>query len=349
MHNYTRSTPTGLTNWQKITRSPILVLTEAEKFGIAWRAIPSTNIIELTYNGKKNYFMAQDPIQTSCIAHFATRNKSIGKGLLLDAGLAVTKGYAILPSDPESYYETVFNSLQKPLVVKPTNMSQGRSVYLGITDLTSFTAAVKACMETAFEEFAGVMVEETFTGNEYRILVTREKIIGVIYRIPANVTGDGHSTIQELIAIKNSDPRRVDDPSEALCAIRIDDHVLTHLKENGRSVTDVPKLDEVVYLRKNSNISTGGDSIDFTDQVHESVNKIALQAIQAFPGLEFAGIDFMSKDIQAEQNQDTYRIIEVNQSPGFSIHDLPYKGESRHAAREFLYLLFPELSSVVLQ
>src|SRR5690606_19949911 len=98
-----------------------------------------------------------------------------------------------------------------------------------------------------------------------------------------------------------------------------------------------------VFLRQNSNISTGGDSIDVTDIAHPSVSEIALRAMKAFPGLAFAGIDFMTRDITQPQTQDTYTIIEVNTSPGFCIHDDPYQGENRHVAREFLYILFPKL------
>jgi len=51
----------------------------------------------------------------------------------------------------------------------------------------------------------------------------------------------------------------------------------------------------------------------------------------------------MTKDISKKQTKDSYVIIEINDTPGFDIHDYPYKGKNRHAAREFLYLIFPEL------
>lgn len=105
----------------------------------------------------------------------------------------------------------------------------------------------------------------------------------------------------------------------------------------------IPQKGKRIYLRRVSNVSQGGAAIDFTDKVHSSVKEIALKAINAVPGLSFAGIDFLSKDITKKQTQDSYIIIEINDSPGFDIHDFPYEGENRHAAREFLFLMFPEL------
>ena len=119
--------------------------------------------------------------------------------------------------------------------------------------------------------------------------------------------------------------------------------MLSHLQSQNLTLDSVPAKDDRIFLRLNSNISTGGDSLDVTDSVHPSVIEIAKRAVAAFPGLAFAGIDFMTKDITAEQTPGSYVIVEVNESPGYSIHDQPYEGKNRHGAYEFLCVLFPEL------
>ena len=86
----------------------------------------------------------------------------------------------------------------------------------------------------------------------------------------------------------------------------------------------------------------GGDSIDLTDETHDSVKEICLKAINAIPGLELGGVDFMTEDISAEQKEGTYAILEINDTPGPDIHDFPYKGKNRHAGIEFLKILFDE-------
>ena len=42
------------------------------------------------------------------------------------------------------------------------------------------------------------------------------------------------------------------------------------LKEQGLTIESVPQANQIVYLRENSNISTGGDSIDMTDEFSEA-------------------------------------------------------------------------------
>jgi len=49
-----------------------------------------------------------------------------------------------------------------------------------------------------------------------------------------------------------------------------------YLEQKGKDLNTIPLKDEQVFLRKNSNISTGGDSIDFTDEMSEVYKEIAL-------------------------------------------------------------------------
>ncbi|MCA9369485.1 bifunctional glutamate--cysteine ligase GshA/glutathione synthetase GshB, partial [Candidatus Woesebacteria bacterium] len=191
-----------------------------------------------------------------------------------------------------------------------------------------------------------IIIEEMFAGEEYRILATREKVIGILNRRPASVLGNGVDPIKILIQEKNKNPLRgVKNGTASHLKIRMDQKMKNTLAEQGLSFDTIPEEGERIFLRNVSNVSQGGDAIDFTDLVHPSVNEIALKAIRAIPGLSFAGVDFLSTDITKPQTKDSYVIIEINDSPGFDIHDYPYEGENRHAAREFLFLMFPELRS----
>lgn len=340
---YTRKTPHGWESSLPMATSAELTLLAAERYGMKHREIPGTRIIELEYNGKKTYFQAQNPFSTSSVALYATQNKTIEKNLLEEAGVTVAKGYTILKNDPPSYWKEVFDSVSKPMVLKPTHGTQGQQVYTGITDYAEFEKVVTSILPAHPSMYAGCIVEEMFQGEEYRILANDKKVIGITNRKPANVVGDGVSTIQQLIDQKNTDPRRKNDPNNFLVTINVDDHVRSHLSAQNLTLETVIEKGKQIFLRKNSNISTGGDSIDVTDLAHPSVKEIAIKAIQAFPGLMFAGIDFMTKDITQPQTADSYIIVEVNNTPGYSIHDLPYEGKNRHAADEYLKILFPEL------
>lgn len=345
---YKRQKTTGLAEEELVSVSTRMILQESEKYGIVWKEIPETRVFEMTFHGQTKYFHAQIPAQTTWVGFHACLDKNVTKGFLRAAGIQTPKGFHLTRFDSQSYWKEVFESVKKPLVVKPTHSNQGRGVFMNITQYEEYEKAVQKAFEIVNDDRAGVIVEETFEGTEYRVLATPKKVIGIINRVPANVVGDGTSTIAQLIAVKNSDPRRSDLLDEVLIKIKVDEHVLAHLASQNLTVESVPQKDQQIFLRLNSNISTGGDSLDVTDIAHPTVKDIAVRTMQALPGLEFAGIDFMTKDITKPQDATSYTIVEANSSPGFCIHDFPYLGENRHAAREFLFIMFPELEQLPL-
>ena len=90
-----------------------------------------------------------------------------------------------------------------------------------------------------------------------------------------------------------------------------------------------------VFLRKNSNLSTGGDSIDFTDEMPGFYKKIAENAAQA-AGLKIAGIDIIILDINEIPSSKNYVVIELNAPVMLSMHDYPYIGKNRNVAKYVL-------------
>jgi cyanophycin synthetase len=342
---FTRQTPHGKENVKTLSQSTLTIARAAQELGVSFVEIPESRVVALEYQGTTQYLHTLIPSTTSELASHLCDDKVATKAFLTKAGISMAKGYHLVTSDQPAYWDEVFNALTKPLVVKPTTGQQGKSIFMGVDTLEKYHAAIEACFKYEGNDNtkARILVEETFVGTEYRVLATRDKVVGIINRQPANVVGDGHSTIQQLIDQKNADPRRSDDPNDALIKIKVDSHVQEHLASQNLTTESVPAADQKIYLRRNSNISTGGDSIDFTDLAHPSVHELCIKVMQALPGLNIAGIDLMTKDITAPQTPDSYIIIEVNSSPGIIIHEMPYSGEPRPAAKEFIYLLFPQL------
>lgn len=79
----------------------------------------------------------------------------------------------------------------------------------------------------------------------------------VLLRKPANVLGDGKHTIKELIQAKNDDKLRGDNHRAPLTNIKMTELEALMLDQQGYDFDSVPKEGEEVYLRENSNISTG--------------------------------------------------------------------------------------------
>ena len=106
----------------------------------------------------------------------------------------------------------------------------------------------------------------------------------------------------------------------------------------------MPASGQIVQLRANSNISTGGDSIDMTDQMHESYKALAVGIAHAM-GAKVCGVDLIIPDLSqpARPNLDSWGVIEANFNPMMMMHIFPYQGKSRRLTQNVIKMLFPEL------
>ncbi len=343
--SYTRFTPGGLVETKAVDTEVQLVAYEAELAGIRWEAIPDSELVKFSYRGHDEYLLGHIQPTMGVNGSRLCMDKDFTRSVLAYANVLVTKGFSLLPTDTESHWEAVFNVLSQPVVVKQTRGTHGDGVFLNISDLEDFKVKVRQ----VFAEFelgpkGKVLVEEMLQGKEYRIIATRKKMLAVIYRRPASVTGDGSHTIKELIDIKNQEPIR-NVSQDVYPHISIDEAMVGYLHTQGLILESVPAQDETVQLRIQSNIMAGGDAFDMTDEIHPSVAELAIAAVRAIPNLPFGGIDFMTTDITADQRQQQHAVIEVNSAPEFAMHDLPMYGTTRGVARAFLQQMFPELTS----
>jgi D-alanine-D-alanine ligase-like ATP-grasp enzyme len=156
--------------------------------------------------------------------------------------------------------------------------------------------------------------------------------------VPANVAGDGESTIRELVETKNRHPYRGEHYEKPLEKIRLGEVELGFLADRGLAPASVPWRGEIVYLRKNSNISTGGDSVDFTDSMPERYKLVAERAAAAV-GAKICGADLIVPDFEDRSPDSPYTVLELNYNPALHIHDYPAIGENRRVERHVLDLI----------
>jgi len=323
--------------------STYLIAAEAARRGVKVKKMFTSgplvkhSVVEMNYRGRYEILYGQRTADISAPAYWVTKNKQATKVVLKRAGINVSRG-DIFNKHQIKEAVTLAKNIGFPVVIKPYDGIQGKRVFVGLAD----ERAVKRAIREVAKHHFYFLVEEQFIGDEYRILATKEKFVAAINRIPANVTGDGHHSITELIAIKNSDPRRGTGHKKSLVRITVDDTVVAMLKSQRLTLRSRPAAGTVVYLRQNSNLSTGGDSIDATDVVHPAVKKLAVKIIRAIPGLGYAGIDFLTTDITKPPTKHNYIVIELNDSPMISMHHIPYQGQSHDAASAIVDLLFPE-------
>ena len=228
---------------------------------------------------------------------------------------------------------------QQDLVVKPTTTNFGKGVIILKRQGTQIERrAYNQAVEQAFSFDTSVIVEEFLEGKEYRFLVIGDEVIAVLHRVPANVEGDGVHTVAELAELKNQNPLRGSGYKTPLEKIKLSTPELDYLAAHGKNEQYRPAQGEIVYLRKNSNISTGGDSIDYTDIAHKAYKTIAINAARAVNAV-ICGADLIISDISREPGEGEYGIIELNFNPAIHIHGFPHQGKNRHPEKKVLDLL----------
>ncbi len=241
-----KRTINGVKKIKKISYSTILILEEAERLGIVWQKIPYTDLFQLKYASHVEYFHAQIPSLTTEFACYCCNNKRLTKNILFEAGLAINKGYQIESQTPLKEEKEIFQILKKPLVVKLADGQQGEHVYLNLNQEEGYFAAIDIIRKTKKSKKSAILVEEMFSGSEYRILATQEKILSVIRRLPANVVGDGQSTIQELVITKNQQPLR--NGCGTYKKIIINDNLIAFLSKQNLNLNSVIDKNKRVFF-----------------------------------------------------------------------------------------------------
>ena len=276
----------------------------------------------------------------SYIVPLIMENKTVTKKVLKEAGFRVPGGAEF--SSMEEAVKAYPRFADQAFVIKPksTNYGLGITIFKEGADLEDYQAG----LAIAFREDSSVLVEEFMPGTEYRFFVIGGEVQAIMLRVPANVIGDGIRTVKELVEEKNSDPLRGTNHRAPLELIQLGELEQLMLKEQGLTIESVPQANQIVYLRENSNISTGGDSIDMTDEFSEAYKKIAVSAVEAL-GAKISGIDLIipDKEIDPTTDKKAYGIIEANFNPAMHMHVYPFAGKGRRLTMNVLKLLYPEV------
>lgn len=285
----------------------------------------TNNFLRLTQGEVCHYVrQASKTALDSYMTFLVMENKQVCKLVLHEAGLRVPSGVQVSSAAEAIQYYPVLSA--HSVVVKPTTTNFGIGIHF--LQYPFSEGALVDLVQQGLQHDSTVIIEELFPGEEYRLLVIDDRVEAVCQRIPANVVGDGRSSIAELVAKKNDDPRRGVGHKMPLEKIQLGSVELKILEEQGLSQSSILRAGQKVSLRLNSNISTGGDSIDRTDDVHPGYKRIAEAAARAVQS-RITGIDIIIKDVSAPPRSDNHCIIEMNFNPTLYIHELPFSGMGR--------------------
>ncbi len=312
------------------------IVTEADARKIPWMLLSARAMVQLGYGVHQQRIQATLSSHSGILGVELACDKEGTKTILGDAGIPVPRGTTI------QYFDDLEEAINDvggyPIVIKPLDGNHGRGITINVRYWEEAIAAYDLATEES--KSRSIIVERYYEGSDHRVLVVNGKLVAVAERIPAHVTGDGGSTISELIEKTNQDPNRGDGHDNILTKIVINKTAIDVMERQGYKLDSVLPKGEVVYLRATANLSTGGIAIDRTDDIHPE-NIWLMERVAKVIGLDIAGIDVVTSDISKPLRETDGVIVEVNAAPGFRMHVAPSRGLPRNVAAPVLDMLFP--------
>jgi cyanophycin synthetase len=292
---------------------------------------PIGKFFSLSSKERTHYFFRSRGDKVSNEAVDICTNKGDAKVFFHKGNVPTPEGRRFTAEETDETIVSFAKNISFPLVIKPTFGSLGKGVVTNITNEEEFVKSLHHVRNDLGEK--DIIVETYHKGEDYRVYVIEDKVVGVIKRIAANVIGDGESTIAKLIEEKNEERKK--NPHFLTRLITIDSEVHNMLAKKGYTLETIPPKGEQIFLKGKSNISSGGDSIDVTDCCPEEIKRSSILAVKAIPNLHHAGVDIIYDGTKAI-------VIEINPTAGISLHQFPALGQAQNVAGAIVDYYFPE-------
>ncbi|MEN6325511.1 MAG: cyanophycin synthetase [Syntrophomonas sp.] len=326
----------GLQNLARQTNlgpSTQAIYDEAKKRQIPVKRLGEDSLLQLGYGKYCRLIEASLPGTTGCIAVDLAKNKPLANRLLRDHNIPVPEG-DVACSEEEAV--AIADQIGYPIVIKPYDGNQGKGVSTHIAN----KELLRKAYQIANNYSRRVLIEKHIYGKDYRVLVVGDKVSAVAERKPPYIVGDGIHSIGQLVELENQNPQRGEGHEKPLTKIKLDTVAKEWMRRSELDENSIPLAGELVLVRENSNLSTGGQARDVTLDIHPVNKALAIKAAKVI-GLEVAGIDLVSDDISQPLIPGNGAIIEVNAVPGLRMHLYPSQGQSRNVAADILDYIYP--------
>lgn len=201
------------------------------------------------------------------------------------------------------------------IVIKPAIGSAGRGVTTNITTQKRIREA--ALLASLYDRC--ILAEQQVAGECYRVLIFREKALSVVRRSGVAVTGDGDSTLRNLVSASAEIPDAID--------IETDADITLTLAAQHLDWGYVPRRSLRVLVRstqcskrelEKGELKTTYDC-DVSSIVGANITDAAIRAARVI-GSEFLGVDVITTDIKGDLGKSGGIINEVNTTPALHNH-----------------------------
>lgn len=340
-NNYLDSYVVALEGWRRgLTLKWHVKDSEKFKEMKTWFVDEPGQLFSLHSKDRSHYFFRTRGDKVTNEAVELGMDKEATKRILSEKGIPVPEGRQFTEEVTEDDFVNYANELGYPVVIKPTDGSFGRGVVANITTDSELRHALDYVRNELNEK--DIIVEKYIDGNDYRLYIVDDQVVGAILRVPPNITGDGINSIEALIDIKNEERKL--NPRLATTLIKIDKELVDYIGRYGYTLQSIPDKGEKIYLSDKCNISIGGDPIDVLDDLSDEIKQLAVDALRAIPGLVHGAVDLMiEKD---EDGTEKGYIIELNPTAQLGGILFPLKGQPRDVPKAIIDYYFPETKEV---
>lgn len=307
-----------------IKNPPIIKKVVEEMGGTIEKIVPERGYFCININGEKIFVTRKFQIASDFFSGSAlTAYKDLTYAALKENSIPTPKSVCL-------YRKTLIGKeldkklscLKYPLVIKDAKGSNSRGVFTNIQNLET----AKETILREMKKFSSLIVQEMVFGKEYRVLILKNKAIGVLEMIPPRIFGDGKSTVRELIKKKQA---------KKYNETKFDQTLREILKEQRTSLDSILEKDREIFIKKNSCLAEGGETNNVTELIHPGIERLCADAAKAM-GKYLVGIDIICEDIGQNPAKQPFSILEINGKPDLYIHYKPTHGETRNVIRNII-------------
>ncbi|MFM7927207.1 MAG: acetate--CoA ligase family protein, partial [Pirellula sp.] len=183
--------------------SSLAILDAAQARGIPYYRLTNRSLCQLGEGKYQRRIWTAETDATSAIAESIASDKDLTKRLLRNVGVPVPLGRLV--SSPQDAWAAA-QEVGLPVVVKPKDANHQRGISIELTEQSEIMKAYDWAIEDG--QTSDVMVEQFARGQHHRLLVVGHRMVAASRGHFETVTGDGQSTIEQLVHILNQDPKR---------------------------------------------------------------------------------------------------------------------------------------------
>lgn len=232
-------------------------------------------------------------------------NKEIASDYVSDRDMPIPETIYIHSQDQGGVELKDLLDRRHRIVIKPAEASLSRGLTIDITDLDTARAAVTFAKRYS----SSVVAQQQVTGQEIRFAVLHGKVVAALLRQTPRITGDGISTVADLIRAENIAREDLEFPY--ISYPQLDEALIDprHI-----SSSDVLAAGEVLELGHATMIKAGCSIYNVMDEVHQTYID---QVEQIVGGMKagFIVMDIFIRDHTVAATSDNHWFIEFNTAP----------------------------------